>query len=70
MEQKGNPESDNYLITWGKAYLYAFGWLIGWGVISIPIVGMSGDYLTTAYFTTSPSALFPLPPPSSLQLSP
>lgn len=38
MEQKNNQENENPPIKWGKAYLYAFGWLIGWSIISIPFI--------------------------------
>jgi len=37
MEQECNTENENE-ISWGKAYLYAFRWLIGWVVIVYPIL--------------------------------
>ena len=38
MKQECNSENENHSITWGKAYLYALGWLICWGISVIPIV--------------------------------
>ena len=37
MEQGSNSKNQNHLITWGKAYLYALGWLVCWSIIVIPI---------------------------------
>lgn len=47
MEQVSNPGNENHTITWKKACLYAFGWLICGGVLGIPLVAkvltLNGD---------------------------
>ena len=36
MEHEEIRENENDPVSWGKAYLYAFGWLIAWGALAVP----------------------------------